>query len=139
MAKFIVTDAAKRPADAKATCCFYCRQPIGAAHKGTCVLIDQRVTVRAIIEYDVFVPAAWTADQIEFHRNEGSWCASNGVREIERVAKRLEAENNCPCGTMKYEFVCRVGEPMLNEIGRSQATPTGMEVQPWVPELGESA
>lgn len=68
MADFIVTAAAMRPAS-EDRCCFYCKQPIGAHHKLSCVLVRRKVRVRAIIEYDVSVPSTWTPEEIDFHRN----------------------------------------------------------------------
>ena len=38
---------------------------------------------------------------IEFRRNEGSWCSSNALRELEAMTKRGE----CLCRHTKFEYV----------------------------------
>lgn len=98
--KFVVTEKAMRPASDKRRC-FYCQQEIGAEHKDDCVLINRKVRIRMTVEYDIEVPAHWDANQIEFHRNEGSWCADNALKELEDAF----GENGCMCGAAKFEFV----------------------------------
>jgi hypothetical protein len=106
----LVSEAAMRPASAE-NACFYCRQPIGNPHSQDCVLIKRKVKVSAVIDYEIEVPAHWGKEEIEFHRNEGSWCASNLIDEI--VA--LSDIDGCLCSSTEFKFVAVAGEPYLKE------------------------
>ncbi len=108
MTDFIVTEAAKRPVDPRATCCFYCRQPIGSPHERDCVLILRRVRIKMTVEYEIDAPATWDSRLIDFSRNESSWCASNALAELEKIEP-------CLCGHAQFELVKVVGEPFLAE------------------------
>jgi len=89
-----------RPAGKKDEC-FYCGQKIGQPHGRDCVTITKRVRVRCIIEYVIDVPHHWTKEDIEFHRNDNTWCASNAVDEL----KELEQKIGCLCPASRFEFV----------------------------------
>ena len=110
MKKFIVTKEAQRPA-AMNGCCFYCQQPIGTEHKSDCVLVLRRVKVKVTIEYDISVPSLWDKKMIEFHRNEGTWCSSNMIEELETYSKEI----GCLCPVTKFKYIREVSEPTLNE------------------------
>jgi hypothetical protein len=97
---FKVTEDAMRPAT-PARECFYCNQAIGAEHKADCVTINKRVKVRATIEYEIDVPASWDKEQVEFHRNEGSWCSDNMLADLEC----LMHDGGCLCGIVEYEML----------------------------------
>src|SRR5688572_17000869 len=81
--------------------CFYCQQKVGTSHHQDCVAIHKKVLVRAIVEYEIEVPYSWDKEQIEFQRNEGSWCASNMLQELEN----LDTDEHCLCPNVTYEFV----------------------------------
>lgn len=108
---FPVTAKAMRPASTKKEC-FYCHQLLGMEHLTTCVLRQKKVTVRAIIMYEVGVPAHWTEDDILFHRNESSWCASNMLRELEK----LEDNGGCLCPHVEYEYISDSSSEYLEEV-----------------------
>jgi len=91
--------------------CFYCHQPMGEDHKPDCVLIKKRVLVRATIEYEVEEPASWSGEDIEFHRNEGSWCASNMLDELAEISD----EHNCLCDKVQFKYIMDTSEPFLDE------------------------
>jgi len=107
---FIVTEKAQRPARMDGTC-FYCSSKIGEAHKNDCILIQKTVKVRAVIDYEIQVPADWGKYQIEFHRNESSWCADNALEEM----KAYGEAHGCLCGHIKYECLSDDGEAFLSE------------------------
>ena len=65
----------------------------------------RRVVVRATIDYVVDVPIEWDAEMINFHRNEGSWCAGNGISEMSDLVDRLEDKDSCLCHLLGYEFL----------------------------------
>lgn len=98
----IVTPDCERPNRMDGTC-FYCYEPIGGLHKDDCVCFTKKVKVRAIIEYEIEVPNFWGKGNIEFHRNEGSWCSSNIIEELEALDKK-----DCLCGCTTFEFVSDV-------------------------------
>lgn len=98
----IVTDEHLPPAS-DGVHCFWCGEPKGSRHKRECVTWLKRVVVRAIIEYEVEVPMSWGAPDVEFHRNDGSWCANNLLTELqEQFPARGEA---CLCNATSFEFV----------------------------------
>jgi len=110
LSDFDVTGKAMRPAS-DVTQCFYCQQPIGSKHKSGCVLVQKRAKVRVVIEYEVSVPSHWDSGQIEFHRNEGSWCADNMIDELEQ----LKGEDDCLCSVAKFEYLNDASKPYLDE------------------------
>jgi hypothetical protein len=107
---FTVTKDAMRPASDKEQC-FYCRQAMGANHKDDCVLVSKMVKVRAVIEYEVRVPSCWDKAQVEFHRNDGSWCADNMISELDEFIE----ENHCLCGSVHFEMIKDSDERFLHE------------------------
>src|SRR3990167_3599264 len=96
---FRVTEKARRPAST-ANKCFYCAVEVGGYHKLDCVLIQKSVKVRMIVEYDIHVPSSWDADDVAFHRNEGSWCANNAITELQTLKK-----SGCLCAITRFEVV----------------------------------
>lgn len=107
--KFMVTENAMRPASPKREC-FYCHRVIGLPHKDDCVLIQKKVKLRFIVEYETTVPDFWDKDQIEFHRNESSSCKNNDFRILEAMS-----ENPCMCEHAKIEFVESLSGPFVDE------------------------
>jgi hypothetical protein len=110
MSNFVVTEKAMRPASDKRQC-FYCYQPIGAMHQDDCVLVKKNVIINFSINLEVDVPAHWDADQIEFHRNQSSSCASNVLDEL----VELEKKSGCLCGLAEFSFVTETSKPYLHE------------------------
>lgn len=111
LSKFIVTEKAIRPARPNGAC-FYCHQAVGQRHESDCVLVSKKVKIRMTVEYTVQEPASWDAHQIEFHRNEGSWCASNAIDELTRFE---EEKGDCLCSYATFKYIEDVGEPYLKE------------------------
>ena len=109
---FTVTEKAQRPANMNGRC-FYCGQMIGADHREDCVLIHKKVKVRMIVEYEIKVPAHWDKELIEYHRNEGSWCASNAIDELE--AAFGDESKRCMCDAAKFEYVGGDTAPFRDE------------------------
>jgi len=103
----LVAADCERPARMDGTC-FYCRQPVGGLHVPNCVAFKRRVRVRAVIEYEIDVPASWSKEQIEFHRNEGSWCADNMIDEISAIG----GEDGCLCAAVQFTYLDDVEEGM---------------------------
>lgn len=81
--------------------CFYCNEPHGSQHKIGCAIRQRTVVVRAIIEYVVDVPEDWEQHDIEFHRNDGSWCADNALTELDELSERA----GCLCAVTRYEYL----------------------------------
>lgn len=79
--------------------CFYCSEPVGGWHKADCVRFTKKVMVRAIIEYEIEVPDFWQKENIEFHRNEGSWCTDNMLDELEALSE----SEGCLCHCVRFE------------------------------------
>jgi len=111
MSEYRVTPEAMRPASDELRC-FYCHEAVGGMHKDDCVLIMKLVKVRLTLEYEVPFPAHWTAHDVEFQRNDGSWCAGNLVGEL----ARLSADNEgCLCNSAHYEYIGEASDPYLSE------------------------
>ncbi len=97
----VTKESGPRPAGAPDRC-FYCAMPIGEQHTRECAIRSRSVVVRVTVDYVVSVPEDWTAGQIEFHRNESSWCASNMVAELENAG--------CICGLAKSKYLREASE-----------------------------
>lgn len=67
--------------------CFYCHSKIGEFHKDGCVMITKPVKIKAILYCEIDVPEHWDKEQIEYHYNDGTWCADN-------LHNRISAELN---------------------------------------------
>jgi len=50
-----------------------------------------------VVEYDIKIPNFWDKDNVEFHRNESSWCADNALDELKRLVKE-----DCMCPITHY-------------------------------------
>lgn len=92
--------------------CFYCNRKVGQRHGPECVIVTKVVKIRITLEYPVTVPHFWDESQINFHRNESSWCADNAIREIEAHAEK----SGCLCGELKTEFVTVVDDTPTREL-----------------------
>jgi hypothetical protein len=110
--EFIVTSKSMRPASNKEQC-FYCKQKIGSHHNQDCVLINKKVKVRMIVEYEIEVPNHWDKEDIEFHRNDGSWCADNAIDELQE--KFNNPDSSCMCLHSKFEYLGENSEPFIYE------------------------
>lgn len=81
--------------------CGYCRGLLGDLHDADCVCRRRTVVVRALIEYVIEEPESSTVDHILFRRNEGTWCGSNALKELDDLVERMD----CICPRISYEFV----------------------------------
>lgn len=91
--------------------CFYCGQQIGSEHKEDCVLRRKKVKIKLIAEYEIDVPRKWGKNEIEFSRNEGTWCADNVIDELKEVSR----QGGCLCNSVRTEYVNDTGEEFLKE------------------------
>jgi hypothetical protein len=94
----------ERPAGKGSGKCFYCTAKIGERHNEDCVLWKKKVTVRATMEYEIEIPHFWSKENIEFHRNESRWCASNMIQELEQLD-----DKGCLCPHVTFELVKEQG------------------------------
>lgn len=112
---FLVTEKAMRPASTRREC-FYCGAPIGKEHGEDCVLVKRRSRVRVTLEYDIVAPADWDEYAIEFHRNDGSWCANNMIGELIALEEKLDAEGGgCLCPNARFEVTSQSSTVFLEE------------------------
>lgn len=87
--------------------CFYCSQLIGAQHKPDCVIVSKSVTVRLVLDLVIVVPRHWDKDDIEFARNDGSWCKNNLLRDLGDWVDRTDKDEGarCACEGGRIEFL----------------------------------
>lgn len=85
--------------------CFYCRQEVGTPHLASCVCLKRRVRVRYVFELEIEVPHSSEAHDVEFHRNESSWCASNALDDLEAFALRQGRADGCLCDHFRCEVI----------------------------------
>ena len=83
--------------------CFYCQEPVGSPHGRECVTVTRTIRVRYSFELEVEVPHFWDKDEIEAHRNDSSWCASNAVDEM-----RKYAGGRCLCEIFEAQYLDEV-------------------------------
>ncbi len=89
-----------RPAGGKDKCC-YCLQKVGVEHADDCVIPQKIVRVEVSFEIEIPQPTDSTKEMIEFHYNEGSWCADNAIDWIQTYAKTL----GCACPFFELKFL----------------------------------
>jgi len=77
--------------------CFYCHKPLGRGHGAKCPILERTVTVVYSFRINIRVPLHWDEADVEFHRNEGTWCAHNAVDQLRELADQLEEQNRCLC------------------------------------------
>lgn len=82
--------------------CFYCTAATGTEHDAECVCRRRTVVVRMTVEHIVVVPESWNSDQINFHRNDSSWCVSNAFRQL---ADLSDSSGQCHCGHTEVEYL----------------------------------
>ena len=83
--------------------CFYCNQKVGTSHLSDCVILDKKIKIAYTFEIEIEVPHSWKRSDVEFHRNDSSWCASNAIGEIEGAIER--AGYDCACPVMRARVV----------------------------------
>ncbi len=118
------------PADA----CFYCNEKIGSLHGADCVIVQKKIRARYIIEVDLTVPYHWTAEDFEFHRNDGSWCADNAIGDIERHQSMTDGKDctPCLCDRFRAEFVSVLDDQPIREVLTAEKVAEGRAMRDFV-------
>ena len=114
---FTAAQLAGRPQ--KGDTCFYCTAKVGQEHEFECVMRQKRVLVRYSVTLEIDVPEHWTAHDVEFSRNDSSWCADNAIKDFLQEHKKVKAAGSCWCS--RFECEClndRVDEEQLHDQGR---------------------
>ena len=95
--------------------CFYCQRKIGEDHQRNCVVVNKKVKVRWSFDVVIEVPHNWTAENVEFHYGESSWCASNAIAELQ---KQFPGEDGtpCPCSVFDCTYLETVDETPIREV-----------------------
>ena len=103
--------------------CFYCKSKVGAPHGPDCVMVVKESIYSVLVDgrevgafrYDD--PYSWDDDMCEFHKNDGSWCASNAIDDIEwtdaeaeQRVRAMEQESDCVCPLLEFRL-CGEGNP----------------------------
>jgi hypothetical protein len=83
----------------------YCQARLGEQHRENCVSRKRTVVIATTIEYVVPMPEHWTADSIEFHRNESSMCANVVKRELAALFEHVERTGGCLCDRVEVKYV----------------------------------
>lgn len=101
--RYVTAKRGPRPAGSQDRC-FYCHEMIGSKHKTDCVLRKKVVMLQVQVTIPVVVPSCWGEDEVDFHRNESTWCASSIVREF--VSYSEATQDNAPCLCNSFEARC---------------------------------
>lgn len=97
----IVRPQDERPGRRDGTC-FYCKAPIGSPHKDGCVIRTKTCVVDFTIRMVVPVPENWDEAQIDYHYNDGTWCADNLIEDV----NDWETETGrCLCNITTAKFI----------------------------------
>lgn len=95
-----ITETSARPMGNQDEC-FYCKTRIGKQHKEDCVIRSKTMVMNFTIRTVISVPEFWDDDQIEFHYNNGSWCADNLLRELQARSD----DSRCMCGITEAKVI----------------------------------
>jgi len=87
-----VTESSTRPAG-EPDRCFYCGRLLGEQHKDDCVIRSKTVVVNFTVRTVLSVPEHWDNEQVNFHYNDGTWCADNLISELSRRSEDVR----CVC------------------------------------------
>lgn len=90
--------------------CFFCHSKVGEEHKSNCAVIEKIVRVQYTYTIDIAVPHHWDAHNIEFHRNESSWCADNSIDDLVKYKEKLENEGECLCFRFNAKYISDVDD-----------------------------
>jgi len=101
--------------------CFYCREAVGDAHKADCVCLRKAVVLKYEVLMVVSVPQSWTKKDIEFHRNDSSWCFSNDIEQLHAEVTHEKSRCNI-CHRASATFVREATEDDIDYL-----RPDGME------------
>lgn len=93
-----------RPAGAP-DACFYCGSKVGERHGPNCVTVRSERLLEVKILIRSQEPRSWSADDIEFKYNLGTWCGDNIVDKIAEEVERLDTEGTCLCGALEVRVV----------------------------------
>ena len=81
--------------------CFYCKTKVGGQHKEDCVIRSRTVNLDVTIHMVMDVPEDWDEGQINFHYNDGSWCASNLLSYL----NHRDGNVGCLCDITDIKYV----------------------------------
>lgn len=84
--------------------CFYCHRQVGEFHKDGCVMITKPVKIKATLYCEIDVPQHWDKERIEYHFNDGTWCADNLLNRLNRELEE-RGTDFCLCPYSKIEVI----------------------------------
>ncbi len=61
------------------------------------------VRIRMVVEYDISVEDGLSDADIEFNRNDGTWCANNAITELAEIFEADDAA--CMCPVARFEVI----------------------------------
>ena len=93
--------------------CFYCKAKVGEQHKEECVIRERTVNVDFVIHAVMSVPETWDEDQINWHYNEGTWCASN----LLRILANRDDDDRCLCSITEAKYIGEATQEDEEEFG----------------------
>lgn len=96
--------------------CFYCGEPVGAEHKTDCVCRVKVVMVEVTMTVPRVVPASWDAGMVDFHMNDGAWCADNITTDLNRYMEARGEDSPCLCNTFHSKFLRDATDDDLQDV-----------------------
>lgn len=104
--------------------CMYCKSPLGEPHTENCVVPQRSVVVKITVHYVVSVPRCFTSEEIESHRNDGSFCLGNDIEQIFEETEAVEGQCNiCQRAAMKFVREATAEDHGHYAFGQKRATP----------------
>ena len=82
----------------------------------------KKVLVKMTVTYPVEVPSHWDKQDVEFYRNEASWCARNALDEL----LEIYGEDGCMCNDTHFECLGGYSKLFLDENRQVCAKPLSL-------------
>ncbi|MCD7996468.1 MAG: hypothetical protein LUH21_04460 [Clostridiales bacterium] len=111
-ADWTVSKESVRPAG-KQDRCFYCGELLGEQHSKECIIRSKTVVVDFTVRTVLSVPENWDEKQINFHYNDGTWCADNLLDELNNRSDKCRYL----CDITKAKFIKEADEKDEEDYG----------------------
>lgn len=81
--------------------CMYCGAKEGEQHNQGCVCRRRSIVMKMEMNIVMEVPENWEVSTCEFNKNDGTWCASNIIQDLQKIDKDL----GWLCGMVNFKYL----------------------------------